>query len=60
MRIIGQIKNGIKRIWVYREPSDVQELAEIQNALICRLAAANDEAGEKILQAVKEIDRILN
>jgi hypothetical protein len=60
MRIIGSIKNGIKRIWVYREPSDVQELAEIQNALICRLAAASDEAGERILKAVKEIDRILN
>ena len=60
MRIVGQIKNGIRRICLFRTAEDRRELVEIQNALLCRLASASEEAGKNIKKAVKEIDRILN
>ena len=57
--IIGQIKNGIKRIIQFKY-DDKKELAEIQNNLLCRLSSASDEAGKNMIKAIKEIDNIIN
>jgi phosphoribosyl-dephospho-CoA transferase len=61
MRIIGQIKNGVRWLCIYHViGKDMQELAETQNILLCKLATAPEKEGKKMIAAIKKIDRILN
>lgn len=60
--IIGQIKNGIKRLieWRFRS-EDMQDLATWRQNLICQITTAGTrEAQERMIKAVRDIDRILN
>lgn len=60
--IIGNIYKGVKRIIEFKmlAAEDRQDLAEVQNNLICRLTTAAEEAGDNMIKAIKQIDRILN
>ena len=60
--IIGQIFKGVKRMIEFKlyAAEDRRDLAEVQNNLICRLTTAAEEAGDNMIRAIKQIDRILN
>ena len=58
--IVGNIFKGIKRIIEFKEPTDKQELATIQNNLLCRLSTMSEKEGKKAVETIKKIDRILN
>ena len=60
--IIGSIIKGVKRMIEFKlyASEDRRELAEVQNNLICRLTTATEEAGDNMIRAIKQIDRILN
>ena len=60
--IIGSIIKGVKRMIEFKlyVSEDRHELAEVQNNLICRLTTATEEAGDNMIRAIKQIDRILN
>ena len=59
--IIGQIKNGIKRIieWRFRE-EDYQDLETWRKNLICQISTMGIEEARNAIEAVKDLDRILN
>ena len=57
--IIGSIKKGVKRIIEWRR-EDMQDLAEVQNNLICRLTTASQEAVDNMIRAIKQIEKILD
>ena len=61
--IIGNICKGVKRIVkriIEWRREDMQDLAEVQNNLICRLTTASQEAGDNMIRAIKQIEKILD
>jgi len=65
MRIVGQIKNGIKKICIYFEDKKRQKKAkkDLQtwraNLLVC-LASASEKEKKNIMEGIREIDQILH
>lgn len=59
--IIGQIKNGIKRIieWRFRS-EDMADLETWRQNLICRISTMGIQEARTAIEAMKDIDRILN
>jgi len=59
--IIGQIKNGIKRFieWRFRV-EDYQDLETWRKNLICQRTTMGIEEAKKSLEALKDLNRILN
>ena len=62
MAVVMSVHKGIKRIAEFklRARDDRQEIAEIQNDLLCRLASAPEKKKKHMIEMVEEIDRILN
>ena len=60
MGIVGTIINKVKTFFFIYSKEDVSELVEIQNALICRLASAEESAKKNMIKAIREIDKVLD
>jgi hypothetical protein len=58
--VVGHIFKGIKKVIVFKMPSDKSELVDLHNNLLIRLSSVPEGKKANMINSTNEIDRILN